>query len=683
MKKSVLFLMCFGVFLSCGRKNTFMSRSWHQMTSTFNVLYNGELAFQDGLNQLNSGYEEDLFEVLTVEPVLVQDSLLEKNALSQAAAASFYKAEEKAVKAIQKHSIQDYGVEQNSKMDEAYILLGKSRYYDGRFVPAQESFDYAIRNNPVASEIDEMRIWRAKSSIRLSNETQAVIRMKRLVEEEDLKDGILAQAETTLALAYEVYDSVEQMKIHLNRAYLAGGDPVQAARNHYILAQILLEQDSLDAAQNHFDFLAFDKKTPKKYQAASLLALSRFDLDSLSKEKYVERTEKLLGNQYYNSNFAILYYTQAVLLDSVALFQKSKLHPSCDFYLKQRAFNAMGDDAFEKGDMLLAGKYYDSILSENKDRNTLYLLQLSRKRANLEGLLAQERRISRADSIQQLWGMTEQEQRDYFEEYLNSLPSESIAISSNKNALNTAWYFSNPMVVAQGKKQFQTLWGGVDNADNWRVAKGGASKASVSDDEEDLNLVLQISQLQSQLLSQEVYGDSIQTDLQEALYLSSVQYFDVYNRPDQALIRLERIEDKDQVAVLYYLYLSYSELSMIAEADAVKEQMVSKYPDHKYTLAVLGAKSELVEGVSEEELYQKWYAEYESGCYDELIQFVDENLDELGDKQIILKFELLRSLSVLKMFGDEDGRKSIERFIENYPKSKEAEYAKQVLDKLK
>ena len=87
--------------------------------------------------------------------------------------------------------------------------------------------------------------------------------------------------------------------------------------------------------------------------------------------------------------------------------------------------------------------------------------------------------------------------------------------------------------------------------------------------------------------------------------------------------------------------------------------------------------------VDKEELYQKWYAEYESGCYDELIQFVDENLDELGDKQIILKFELLRSLSVLKMFGDEDGRKSIERFIENYPKSKEAEYAKQVLDKLK
>ena len=43
-----------------------MSRSWHQMTSTFNVLYNGELAFQDGLNQLNSGDEVDLFEVLTV-----------------------------------------------------------------------------------------------------------------------------------------------------------------------------------------------------------------------------------------------------------------------------------------------------------------------------------------------------------------------------------------------------------------------------------------------------------------------------------------------------------------------------------------------------------------------------------------------------------------------------------------
>jgi len=66
------------VFLSCGRKNTYMSRNYHQLKAKYNVLYNGENYLNEGIDLLNEGYQEDYWEVLTVEPVLVQDTLMEK-----------------------------------------------------------------------------------------------------------------------------------------------------------------------------------------------------------------------------------------------------------------------------------------------------------------------------------------------------------------------------------------------------------------------------------------------------------------------------------------------------------------------------------------------------------------------------------------------------------------------------
>jgi hypothetical protein len=43
-------------------------------------------------------------------------------------------AETKATKAIQKHSMNIDGGKE-TQIDEAYLLLGKSRYYDQRFIP--------------------------------------------------------------------------------------------------------------------------------------------------------------------------------------------------------------------------------------------------------------------------------------------------------------------------------------------------------------------------------------------------------------------------------------------------------------------------------------------------------------------------------------------------------------------
>jgi hypothetical protein len=45
------------------------------------------------------------------------------------------------------------GGEKNFQIDEAYLMLGKSRYYDQRFIPALDAFNYILYKYPNSSKI--------------------------------------------------------------------------------------------------------------------------------------------------------------------------------------------------------------------------------------------------------------------------------------------------------------------------------------------------------------------------------------------------------------------------------------------------------------------------------------------------------------------------------------------------
>src|SRR5690554_7366826 len=94
----------------------------------------------------------------------------------------FARAEEKAVKVIQKRSIEVQGKEHNPKIDEAYILLGKARYFDSRFIPALEAFNYILNKYPTSNSINSAKIWKEKTNIRLQNEEVAIKTLKVLFE---------------------------------------------------------------------------------------------------------------------------------------------------------------------------------------------------------------------------------------------------------------------------------------------------------------------------------------------------------------------------------------------------------------------------------------------------------------------------------------------------------------------
>jgi hypothetical protein len=71
------------------------------------------------------------------------------------------------------------GSEKNPQMDEAHLLLGKSRYYDQRFVPALEAFNYVLYKYHYSDKIHEIKIWREKTNMRMDNDELAINNLRR------------------------------------------------------------------------------------------------------------------------------------------------------------------------------------------------------------------------------------------------------------------------------------------------------------------------------------------------------------------------------------------------------------------------------------------------------------------------------------------------------------------------
>ncbi len=116
-------------------------------------------------NNWDNNYEDNFWERLPIEPLKIEEDFIPMPGQSNTKpteAQGFEKAEEKAVKAIQKHSMVIDNFEKNKQIDEAYLLLGKSRYYLQRFIPALEAFTFGIENYPNANLYNLTRIWKAK-----------------------------------------------------------------------------------------------------------------------------------------------------------------------------------------------------------------------------------------------------------------------------------------------------------------------------------------------------------------------------------------------------------------------------------------------------------------------------------------------------------------------------------------
>jgi hypothetical protein len=82
--------------------------------------------------------------------------------------------------------------ERNFQIDEAYLLLGKARYYDQRFIPALDAIIFYINTQTVAISM-KLRFG-VEKNMRLGSDALVVNNMTTLLKDQDLKNRLLLNA---------------------------------------------------------------------------------------------------------------------------------------------------------------------------------------------------------------------------------------------------------------------------------------------------------------------------------------------------------------------------------------------------------------------------------------------------------------------------------------------------------
>ncbi|MUV05269.1 tetratricopeptide repeat protein [Flavobacterium rakeshii] len=440
--KYILLTGTFAFLIACStKKDSFVNRNYHAVTTEYNVLYNGNIALVNGVEELKTTYSDNFWELLPVErmqPVAQQEEE-QKPAAGRGKAAdkeekqknpNFDRAEEKATKAIQKHSMYIGGTERNPQMDEAHLLLGKARYYENRFIPALEAFNYILYKYPSSDKIFEAKVWREKTNLRLENEAIAIKNLKKLLEEkEKIEPQIFADANAMLAQAYIAIGSKDSAVVVLKNAAEFTKQREEEARYHFILGQLYESLEYPDSAYAEFQtVIDMKRKSPRMYTIqAHARQAAQFDYKNGDTLVFMEKYRKLLKdreNRPYldviNHQVGLFYDKQDLDDKAVEYYNKSLRQNPKDKYLAASNHRNIAEINFENAKYPTAGKYYDSTLVFLNQRTREYRA-IKKKRDNLDDVIKYEGIAQTNDSILSLAAMTNDQRVAYFEEYIVKL----------------------------------------------------------------------------------------------------------------------------------------------------------------------------------------------------------------------------------------------------------------------
>ncbi len=704
------------------KKDAFVNRQYHAISTKYNVLYNGNKALKDGLEALNYNYEDNYWNLLPIEPLKIDElALPEMQADTDSSPKEFDRTEEKAVKAIQKHSMLIARQERNSQIDAAYLLLGKSRYYSKRFVPALEAFNYIIINYPRADLIDETRIWQSKSNIRIQNEDMAITTLNILLDKESLSSKVKEEAHTTLAMAYVKTDSIEQVIYHLNKAVLTDNNKEQTARNLFILGQLYRGENEIDSSNIAFQKVIDLKKAPYKYVIHAEIEQAKNVENDEDAYVMVEELHKLIRDRYNRPYLDELYFRLGEIASkdtidlAIEYYEQSIQSSTSNNFQKEMTYEAIGNLYFDKAKFETAGAYYDSVLQITKEDNTKRIRGLTRKRNNLDEVILYGSIAKINDSILNIVAMSDDQRTTFFNKHIENLKAEDerkkkeallnqVTSGSNffksdnnyNNNPNGKWYFYNNQIAGFGQQEFRKVWGNRPLEDNWRLSEkmrlnfDKENNPTVAVAEIDQSKKYDLSYYLENIPTNQTKIDSIKIERNEAYYKLGIIYQGQFKEVELAISKLEKLltfnpDESLSLPTKYHLYKMYTSNGNILDAAVYKNEIISTYPNSRYAKIILNPSEILYEDRSNtpESVYATVYYEYKEDKFDIVIEKTTKYINEFEGEPIVPKFELLRAYAVGKKDGLEAFKEALEFVATNYPNTEEGKKAAEVIDAIK
>lgn len=713
------FLLLSAAIFSCSRKkDTFISRNYHAVTAEYNILYNGQLAFDQGREEINQNYADNYWDILPVERLDVDDKILLPDSVRNQ---NFGRAEEKAVKAIQKHSMQIGGKERNPQIDEAYLLLGKSRYFDQRFIPALDAFNYILYRYPASDNINHARIWREKTNIRIGNEKLAIKNLKKILDSDRLDDQDLADASASLSQAYINLNQLDSAVVPLSNAADFTDVNAEKGRYYYILGQLHNRLGDTATANAAFDeVIELHRKSPRIYYVNAYVQKARnFDFNSGNNQYLLDLLTELEEDRENRPYLDKIYFQLGEYynrLDStdIALdyYNKSLRSPSSDVYLKSINYEILAGINFDRANYQDAGKYFDSTLTYMSP-DLLEYRTIKKKRTNLDDVIKYEKIAEETDSILRLAGLSEADRLSYFKKYTEDLKAKalvdmeagelpvytaSIGPQNNFPGANVppagdgnSFYFYNPLRVSRGAQEFLRTWGSRELTDNWRWGSKALNQSSVNAQETLMDINLDNDPRYdpmtyvSQIPVEQSIIDSIAGERNLAYFQLGVIYNENYREYDLAQERLEiLLENQPQERLVlpakYNLYNIYGAQGNLTAQEQMKNDILQNYSDSRYAAFIRDPGSMQRDENSPEVVYNALFKKYEDQEYQEVIERSNEYISSFTGDPIVPKFELLKARAAARLMGIDAYERALNHVAVTYSQTEEGRKAQEILN---
>jgi len=642
------FVTLFILFLvACStKKNNFISRNSHALSTRDNILYNGQIALDKGVESIKSDSKDNFWKRLAVERMQVKEDYTTKGKPKNP---NFELAEAKATKAIQKHSMNIGGQEKNYQIDEAYLLLGKARYFDQRFFPALEAFNYILYKYPTSSNINQAKIWREKTNMRLGNDAQVIKNINKLLEQKKLKNQIIADANALLSESFLNLEEKDSAIAKLKIAEKNTKVNADKTRYRFILGQLYQELGIKDTALIYYQaVIDMNRKADREYVIQAYAKKAQlFDFENGDKEAFVKKYTKLITDRENRPFLGIIYYEMGTFYDknndqklAQKFYNLSLKSQSTDPYLFASNYRNMGNMYFKNTDYSKAAKYYDSTLVKLDDKTREYI-HIKKVRKDLDEVIEFETLAKRNDSILNVVSKSDTDRILYFEDYIgklkkadeqkrileekqkeklenskrnsqtssddsaaavlpggNTAPKKSLTSPSiTSTSSNDVFYFYNPSTVAYGKVEFNKKWGNRALSGNWRLPTNGTDvgldNQITNNNSTPEDKVAEVETPQyttafylSQLPKTQIEIDSIAKERNFAYYQLGVIYKEKFKEYGLATNKLEQLlqHNPDEKLVLPAMYNLYKmyQITDAVKAEEMKNRISSQYPDSRY-----------------------------------------------------------------------------------------------------
>ena len=568
--------------ISCSsKKESFISLK--PIKAKYNILFNGNLFLDEGVKKLEDLYTENYWEIL---PPIMLNNVLELE--SDYPTKNFTRSEEKAIKVVQK-----FGNDNNLDSDyinEAYLLLGKARFYDKRFISSLQAFNYITKQEKTSEVWFEANFWKALINSNLGQKNLANSIIDQAMNNESITDenkSKLYLAKSEINYSNQEYDS---LILNLKKSINFSKDKNQNARSNFILGQVYMQKGLKDSSKVYFT------KTINlhKNKSSGLVVNSKLFNLNLNIESNAKDYSKLSSDlRSFGQVPRINFYNAKNLLQMNEDAEAKKLLKQAirinekDKSLFTNAYNELFLNELKNKNYLNSSNYLDTLITYYSPSSKQFLvLNEQRDKLNLiSDLVKQNKEI---DSLIYMSQFSDEEINILLinKENNSTTANEQITEYSKQNP--SSFYFDNSLAVQNGKRIFLIKWGNRSNVDNWRTYAVGTLNTGLqneinrnSDKElKSYNDLPRSTEKKDSLLN-------ISNENLSKLGLYLYEYFDDKISSEEALSKVKlkgRVGEKEFLQSKYYLYQIYSsnELNNPEKALQIKNFITSEYPKSLY-----------------------------------------------------------------------------------------------------